>query len=73
MIIRELRLSKNLRQKEVADLIGTSIANYSKKEAGTVKFSIEEANIIANYFDVTIEELFIDNLKTKKGEDEDEI
>ena len=72
MIIRELRISKNLKQKEVADLIGTSIANYSKKEAGTVKFSIEEANIIANYFNLTMEELFVDNLKTKKELENDD-
>lgn len=59
--IRKFRKSKKLTQSEMADIIGVSRVNYSKKEAGNIKFSLPEATAIANHFGVSIEDVFFEN------------
>lgn len=58
MKIKEVREEKHLTQEDVAHVIGTSTVNYSKKEAGSVRFSLEEARKLSVFFKLSIEELF---------------
>lgn len=59
--LRELRLSKNLSGDDMAKLLGLSKGTYSKKENGTVKFSLIEAKRISEVFKKNIEEIFFEN------------
>ena len=56
--LKELRVSKNILGEETAKLIGVTKATYSKKENGIIKFSLEEAKIIAEKMGMQIEEVF---------------
>lgn len=57
--IKELREKAGLKQGDVAEKLDISIANYSKKENGIIKFSIEEANVISKLFNKSIDEIFL--------------
>lgn len=59
--VKKLRLSRNLPQERIADWLNMSTATYSKKENGRLKWSLEEAKKLAEYFDMTIEALFFSN------------
>lgn len=61
MKIKAVREEKHLTQEDIAHIIGTSTVNYSKKEAGSVRFSLEEARKLAVFFELSIEELFFAN------------
>ncbi len=63
--LKKLREKNNIKQEELASLIGVSPANYSKKEAGLIRFSLVEAQLIAKYFDLTIEDIFFNNNVSK--------
>ena len=41
--IKQFRESMNMSQEEFGNIIGVSKVNYSKKERGLVKFSLNEA------------------------------
>ena len=56
--IKKFRESLGLTQEEFADIIHVSKVNYSKKENGKVKFSLDEAFLIANHFKQPIEVIF---------------
>lgn len=56
--LRELRETNGFKQEEIARLLGTSLPNYSKKENGDIKFSLKEAKKIADFFKMTVEEVF---------------
>lgn len=56
--IKELRISKGLSCNQMAQLIGVTKATYSKKENGLVRFSLDEAKIISDKFQETIEHIF---------------
>ncbi len=56
--LRELREERNLKQEEVAVMLGTSTPNYNKKENGDVKVSLSEAKKFADFYHLTIEEIF---------------
>ena len=56
--IAEIRHKNGTRQSELAHLLGMSKANYSKKENGLVKFTVEEAFRISKYFEMPIEQIF---------------
>lgn len=53
------------RQEDFAKIIGVSTVNYSKKENGMVKFSLDEAKKISLYFHKPIEEIFFANEVSK--------
>lgn len=58
-VLKDLRLEQNITQQEMAELINLKTASaYWKKEAGHIPFSLQEAKIIADFFDKPIEELF---------------
>ena len=58
LAIKHFRESLNLNQESIANIIGVSKVNYSKKENGKVKFTLNEAYKISNYFKKPIEEIF---------------
>ncbi|CAA9197442.1 helix-turn-helix transcriptional regulator [Flavobacterium collinsii] len=61
----QARLNKGLSQEELADLIGISQSNYSRREKGLKKISNMEWVKIAKYLDVAKEEIYeSDNLNT---------
>lgn len=53
--IAELRKQKNLSQRQLADLLGTSQANLSRWEQGLNEPSIMECWRIADFFEVSID------------------
>ncbi|MCY8081771.1 helix-turn-helix domain-containing protein [Bacillus inaquosorum] len=58
--VRTLRKRRGLRQSDMAEALGITKATYSKKESGSIKFSLEESRFLALFFDTTIEELFFE-------------
>lgn len=59
--LQELRAINNLQQSDLAALIGVTSATYSRKENGTIRFSLTEAKTIADFFDSAIEDIFFDD------------
>lgn len=55
--IAEFRKAQNLSQRRLAKEIGTSQANLSRWEQGIIEPSIMECWKLADYFDVSIDEL----------------
>ncbi len=56
--IKQFRESIGQTQEEFAAIIHVSKVNYSKKENGKVKFSLNEAFLISNHFNKPIEAIF---------------
>lgn len=56
--IKKFRESLGQTQEEFAAIIHVSKVNYSKKENGKVKFSLDEAFLISNHFKKPIEAIF---------------
>ena len=65
--LKALRKARGLTQEEFANIISVSKVNYSKKENGKVKFSLNEAFQIANHFNKSIEDIF-GNMEVSKNE-----
>lgn len=63
--VKELREARGLKQGDLADLLHISPANYNKKENGSIRYSLPEAKILADYFNTTIEALFFENEVSK--------
>ena len=61
LAIRNFRESLGMKQEEFAAIINVSKVNYSKKENGKVKFSLNEAYTISNHFKKPIETIFGNN------------
>lgn len=59
--IKKFRESLGMTQEEFADIIHVSKVNYSKKENGKVKFSLNEAFMISKHFNKPIESIFENN------------
>lgn len=59
--IKNFRESQGMRQEDFAAIINVSKVNYCKKENGKVKFSLNEAFLIAKHFDRPIESIFGNN------------
>lgn len=55
--LKELRKKHNLTQKQVAKLIETTQSQYGKYEIGKTKISLEKAQILANYYEVSLDYL----------------
>lgn len=58
--IKEIRIERKVKQSVLAELTSNSNANYSKKENGSLKFSLAEAKILSDFFGTTIESIFFD-------------
>lgn len=63
--VKKIRERNGFKQEDMAKLLNISPANYSKKENGTVKYSLPEAKILADFFQTTIEALFFENEVSK--------
>lgn len=57
-----LRKKKNIKQQELADLLGISLNQYSLKEKGKYNFTCDEMFLIADYFKMAIEEIFLPSI-----------
>ncbi|MBT2620891.1 MULTISPECIES: helix-turn-helix transcriptional regulator [Chryseobacterium] len=56
--LRLIRKKKGYTQQQIADIIATDVSNYSRKESGDVKIVRAEWEKIANFLDVTMEEIY---------------
>ena len=60
--LRKIRQEKNIKAKDIAEKIGLKTEGaYYKKETGSVPFTLEEGKIVANIFNMPIEEIFFKN------------
>lgn len=57
--LKRLRKEKNLRQIDVANVIGVKKTTYASKENGERRFTLEEADALAEYFNVDLREVFL--------------
>ncbi|PKM53414.1 MAG: XRE family transcriptional regulator [Firmicutes bacterium HGW-Firmicutes-5] len=57
--LKSLRIESELTHKDMASVLGLKTASaYWKKEAGLVPFSLSEARIIADFFNMSIDDIF---------------
>ncbi|MBV4425935.1 helix-turn-helix transcriptional regulator [Clostridium tyrobutyricum] len=63
--LRELRIKHNISGVEMAKFLNITKASYSKKELGSVKFSLNEAKLISDKFNRSIEDIFFENKVSK--------
>jgi len=63
--VKKFRESLGLRQEDFAAIINVSKVNYSKKENGKVKFSLDEAFLISKHFNKPVEFIFGDGEVSK--------
>ena len=57
--LKELREEAGLLQKDVAEKLGISLPNYSKKENGLVKVSIVEAKSLSKILKKDLSQIFL--------------
>lgn len=75
MILKELRTGKKLLQKDVADFLGVAPTTYLSYEKGIIEPSLDKLCRLADFFDVTVDELLgrktqglFDNAKVERPE-----
>lgn len=61
--LKKKRLEMGVTQKKLARELGCSIQFYSQMERGINVLSYENAVILANYFEVSPDELFLDDCR----------
>lgn len=60
--LREIRNNRDISALDMAEVLGLQTkAAYYKKESGSIKFSLEEAGLIARFLDMKIEDIFFDD------------
>lgn len=52
------RREKRLKQKDVAKLLHIHAVTYSRKERGELDFTLNEAFILSDYFNIPLDDLF---------------
>lgn len=57
-----IRKNNHLSQKELANIIGTSTQTYCDKELGKKQFKCNEMFILAKYFNLTVEDIFLPSI-----------
>ena len=61
--LKELRKKRKIRVSTLADKLKISESYYYKREKGNRKsFSVEEAKILADFYSLTIDELFFEKI-----------
>lgn len=55
--LKDLREDKELKQEEVANLLGISQTNYSKYELGKINIPINSLIVLADFYDTSIDYL----------------
>lgn len=58
-----MRINKNIRQEEMADLVGMRQSTYSRKERGATEITMEEWTLIAKILEVQIDDIYRPNSK----------
>lgn len=56
--LRDIRLQKNMTQKDMANLLNIGVRSYQKYELGEREPSYDKLNFIADYFGVSIDYIF---------------
>lgn len=59
--LKIMRMKKQKTFRELGELLNIGATGYFKKEIGERKFTLKEAKSLADYYNLTIEELFFDN------------
>lgn len=59
--LKAYRSLKGIKQEDIANLLGIGLNTYNFKENGKKSFSLNEAKIIADFFNTTIDELFFED------------
>jgi len=60
--LKMLRAKFGNTQYELSKLLNLSVAQFSKKEKGLAPFTLVEAKIIADYYNLPIEDVFFRNI-----------
>lgn len=60
--LRIARLKAKVNQEQIAKLLGISVNTYGAKERGIYDFTLHEAKKLADYFGMSIESLFFDEM-----------
>lgn len=63
--LRKLREAKNMTQEQIAKVLNMTRTNYSKIEKEQVSLSFDDALLLAEFFDVSLEEL-VNSKKPRK-------
>ena len=64
--LKKLREDKGITQDEMAELLGyRHKSGYSKLENGERKMSIEQAKLISDFFNMSIDDIFFNNKVNK--------
>lgn len=58
--VKMIREEREVQQKDMAELLKITPATYSKKENGDLRFSLIEAQKIAEFFGKQVEEIFFE-------------
>ncbi|WP_027625660.1 helix-turn-helix transcriptional regulator [Clostridium lundense] len=56
--LKALRARYNIRQDILADLLNITVSTYNRKENGNSSFTVEEAQVIAQLFNTTMDRVF---------------
>lgn len=56
-LLKSVRIREGLTQKEIAETLNISVTTYSKKETGTINFSVNEVGKIVNLCKLTVKEM----------------
>lgn len=64
-ILKALRIKHQLKQQDVAKLLGISETTYNRKENGVNEFTISEAMELGNIFNINPSEIFFTDYVTE--------
>ena len=56
--VRDRRIKAGITGMAMARVMGINVPTYYKKEAGQIKWSLDESKFLADFFKTTIDELF---------------
>ena len=56
--VKRLRLQKKRTQAELANVLGITLSAYGKKENAHLRFSLNEAKKLSDFYGVSIEDIF---------------
>lgn len=63
--LKGLMAENDMTQKDLSNIISTSKTSVNRKMNGKFSFTLNEAEKIANHFEMTIDEIFIEKEKKK--------
>jgi len=57
IVLAKLRVKNNLTFSDIAEILNVSLSSYKLYENGTIPMSLEELNLLSNYYDVSFDYL----------------